>query len=67
MLPLEFRFHDHLDLVLVAVDLLSIPCGLWHPSHPRVLFYYASESMRNLCDLCEGRPHRRCLAWPSVP
>jgi hypothetical protein len=37
-LPLELRFHDHLDIGLVGtVDLLSIPFRLCHP-YPRVIF-----------------------------
>ena len=37
-LPLELRFHDHLDVGLVGtVDLLSIHFRLWHP-YPRVIF-----------------------------
>jgi hypothetical protein len=61
-LPLELRFHDHLDIGLVGtVDLLfSSLSPILSTSH--LLF-----SPRNQCDLCEVRPHHKCLAWHSVP
>jgi hypothetical protein len=61
-LPLELRFHDHLDIGLVGtVDLLfSSLSPIISTSH--LLF-----SPRNQCDLCEVRPHHKCLAWHSVP
>jgi hypothetical protein len=40
-LPLELRFHDHLDIGLVgSVDLLSISFRFCHPSYPRVIFCF---------------------------